>query len=492
LDRNVDGIWSVEEARADYNNLGCSLGVPLDDVFQSACRGLIRDASEAAVNGKTALDVPQEVRERRAIPKAYFEWWRGLVALCVHTDVTLCGEMMKKNLFDGAMDPKNNGARGGVIDLDSAMGYCQRLVASGGICDTALPGTYVMYRSRLEEKCGSPIYHAGSRYTNPHDEHDMLTTTSVSYKNLALYENTHSPQFLFFLILLMIVWGINLVDELKDIIDLWDFIAHFPVENEMPFLSRKARRKLTEGAKTVGKDIHGKFAGGFQSIRDKVKNAGIFAKAGEQERQGERQEESSSTATPAAAAAVDAHLEDELDEAEAEEMTITATLVQSVTIKSIARPHQLTCIITAAVRSIVWFYLAWVGCEFLLMNRTYIDLMLNGLAIFFVFELDEFLFVLLCPASTKDQLDGVRPLRFDSAIPRRGPFKALAQKYVWGLVFIPILTTVYVLRHDATQTSQVVAALRCACLHDGDHCQAGGLFNKDFWATYWDKTVQLG
>eukprot|EP00928_Gymnodinium_smaydae_P079463 TRINITY_DN63385_c0_g1_i1.p1 TRINITY_DN63385_c0_g1~~TRINITY_DN63385_c0_g1_i1.p1 ORF type:complete len:782 (+),score=126.47 TRINITY_DN63385_c0_g1_i1:82-2427(+) len=499
LDTNGDGIWTLAEAQADEANVGCIVGVALVDVMQSACRGLVRDRAETAfMTGQQPPELPYEVRHRTALPWAYFNWWRGLTALCISTDVALCGDMVSRGLFDGLLHPNiSSRARGGVTDLDTAMSYCQRLIQPGGVCDAALPGSYVMYRARLQETCGAATYTAGPRYRNPHSEHDIISTTKVSYANLDVYKNIHGAQFLFFLALVLLLWYINLVDELKDILSLWDFVWGFPNDADLPFLTpamSKRLRKIKRNIKDQASNVRERLGRGANRLGQSIGSA-----LG-------RREVSAASSVPAGDVDVSTMQEESLSgEAPAQTVLYTsqASAVDSddstdsgdpglsprtVEIKSIDVLHKMVCVAMAIIRTFVLIYLAWAGTEFMLMNLTYIDLLLNSLAIAFIFELDEFLYLFLVPETVKERLDSLKPLRFVSSLPQRGCLKLVFEKHFWGLIIIPFIVIAYVVHHDQTNTVPRLEALQCACLHTGDRCLDRKLFQEDWWAEYWSST----
>merc|ERR1719359_2286352 len=212
LDRDGDGLWTLEEARADEANLGCRLGLPVEEVFRSTCRGVQRDNEDTSENPPYNVHlVPLSVSERRAVPKAYFDWWRGLAVICVAHDVARCGELVSKGLFDGAIAAGHRLTKGGVQDLDSALDYCQRLLRPGGMCEKTLPGAYMMYRSRVAEKCGPPTFSTGTRYINPFNDRDVMSTIQVQYSLVEQYSTASSGRFCFFQGLILFLWFVYLV-----------------------------------------------------------------------------------------------------------------------------------------------------------------------------------------------------------------------------------------------------------------------------------------
>uniref|UniRef100_A0A7S0FEL6 Uncharacterized protein n=1 Tax=Pyrodinium bahamense TaxID=73915 RepID=A0A7S0FEL6_9DINO len=436
LDLNGDGKWSLAEAGEDPANFGCRIGVHLEDVFRAACRGLVKDAADNLASGWFGVPLPRSVMRRTAIPRAYFEVWRGILALCVHTDTAQCGDIISRGTFDGALSSKSNGTRGGMVDLDTAMAYCERLLTPGGICDNALPGSYVMYRSRIKEKCGVANPVTGPRHVNPHNPHDVSSIVSARWSNVESVEKMHSVEWRFFMALILVLWYVNLVDELKDIIHLLDFLHNFPVVDQWPFLPPTLSQSLSNWRNMKSMSL--------PSIASPDKDAEGGRKSAD-----------------------------------------------SIKIDSISRPHQLTVVCMAIIRSTLLVYLAFAGTYFLLSNQTFVDLLLNALALAFVFELDEFLYAFLIPEETKASLDNVTPLDYASSLPKSGPLSWLFAKPTWGLLLIPALTWVIVQINDYRTTFPTMQALQCACQQLGESCLAGRMFPRSWWDQYWGKMVLL-
>lgn len=438
LDWDGDGVWTIEEARADPANLACRIGVPTVDVFQNACRGIVQDSRDTAELLFRTSKIPASIMKGKAIPFDYFEWWQGITALCVTTDAAFCGQLMARGLFDGALNPELNGGRGAVTNLDSAMSYCGRLLTPGGICDKALPGTYTLYRSRVTEKCGEGSYSQGRRYTNPYNKHDVMSTVDVSYSTHLEYQSTHSHAFMVFLCFILFLWYSNLVDELKDVLQTFDFVVNFPVDRQIealpPNLSRSfpSMRLAREDAIKVEQDSG-------PDVVVKTYDDGT-------------------------------------------EMT---------EIRRISLFHRQTVFFIVAVRAIMLVYMTYAGTFFLLSNHTFIDLLLNSVALAFIFELDEFLYAFLVSEETKRELEACEPMRFRSSFPQHGPKAGLYKKGNWGLVIIPVLCVFIVIWNDRRNTLPILDALECACYAEGAGCHDNQLFSQEWWIQYWARTSKL-
>jgi len=462
LDLDGDGQWTLAEAQRDAANFGCQIGAQLEDIFRAACRGIVKDSEDTAQTGSSVIfQIPQVIERREAIPRAYFEWWRGTLAMCIDTDPTMCGDVIVRGTFDGAVTKHANASRGGVVDLDSALSYCERMLSPGGVCDNALPGSYVLYRARIRERCGVPNPSAGPRYVNPSNPGDVVSTLTTTWSEVEAYATTHKMSFRFFMVLILVLWYVNLVDELKSIIHLWDFLHNFPVDEGWPFTTPRMDQNIGTVRRVA-----------FNTVRKLVEDCATLQRV----------------ETPAETPADTPRRRKSKSEVDDEE---AIDFSQPGYCESIARPHQLTIVGMATVRSILLAYLAYAGTYFLLSNRSYIDLLLNALALAFIFELDEFLFVFLVPEQTKNTLEDMAPIKYNSSLPSSGIAASLLMKHMWGLLFIPALSWLVVRCNDYNNTVPMLEALECACDHVGDRCLAPAMFSKSWWDQYWAEMALL-
>lgn len=407
LDFDGDGVWTLDEAKEDSANLGCELGVATEDIFRRACGGLAKDTRETArLTGVDSL-LPESIARKRAIPHIWFIWWSGIAAMCVNTDTNLCGKLMSEGLFDEAMNPKFKGLRGDVTNLDKAMEYCGRLLSSGGICDSSLPVSYDLYRARIGEKCGAAGFSRGPRHTNPYEEDDIQGTVAIEYAVHAEYAGTRARTFLIVLCFILFLWYSTLVDELKSVMRIWDFVGNFPVND------------------------------GDEHDKDVIE--------------------------------VDGALQ----------------------IQAISRASKRLCMVMVTVRSLMFFYMSYVGTVFLLSNHSYLDLLMNSVALAFIFELDEFIYSILVSEEEQSEHEGIKPFVFMSWFPHAGHKAKFYKKANWGLFLIPAICTAMALYNDSSSTAPIVEALECACFHSGDTCADGQIFTPDWWKFYWKETAWL-
>jgi len=105
LDINGDGIWTYEEARIDHSNLGCRLGLDVEEIFRSVIQSI-----EIHVANSRGEFMASKVRsQRNSVPHKYFDVWRGLVAICMAPSEGRCGSMIRAGVFDGLLSSDRNG-----------------------------------------------------------------------------------------------------------------------------------------------------------------------------------------------------------------------------------------------------------------------------------------------------------------------------------------------------------------------------------------------
>jgi len=444
LDDNGDGVWTVEEAEADRTNLGCRLGLSPVDFFKSTVKGIINDARDTADNSYAIPLVPQSIETSTSIPKDYFEQFKGLVVLCTAADVSRCGQMIHDGFFDGAIGLKSQVARGGIHDLDSSLDFCQRMLRPNGICEQSLPHTYRLYRSRLQEKCGSPSYDVGTSHTNPHDPRDAMSVVQVSYNQLSRYEGANETQFQTFLFFILLVWYVTMVTELDRIIKTFDMLVHFEICQD-------------DSYSVFPKSVRENFRRIHQWLT--VGNLDMF------------------TQTPEASL-----IKPESD--------LNSPPSKLLIVADISRPHWAMCLTMCFIRLCLLVYMGNVGTTFLLATFGYDDLLFNAVALAFIFELPDFIYKFLISDEIKEQLEDAQTVEYPTSLPTgwRGLFTT---KAFWGLFIIPFLVFI-VCRYNYQQNIlSPLEALRCACFQSGDSCVASRRFTSEWWTQYWKETFPL-
>lgn len=138
------------------------------------------------------------------------------------------------------------------------------------------------------------------------------------------------------------------------------------------------------------------------------------------------------------------------------------------------------------VRALLLCYMAAAGVAFLITTYVYTDLLMNAVALAFVFELPEFLFAVLVGQAQQQECRNVQPLLHRTSLPDdQGVRGMLKSNNFWGLVLIPLLIFCIVHWNKVVNTGPIMEALDCACFGEGPRCSVGGKLSQHWWDSYW-------
>lgn len=231
LDTDGNGIWTHDEAKADGNHLKEKLHVSPETIFNNVLNGLHMTASYWKDYGgdNRTFYLSSDVRAGRAIPKAYFNYWKGDAMMCSLFDPNSCEAAANDGIFKEALHPGRVSAGSkGIVDLDSAIQYCYRMLQPGGGCETLLPTDFKRNRFQRWGRCGMRSLIEGGKYTNPYNADQNVHVLRTSYTAVSAYERATSRLFLFFLSLVITLWLLSLIDEVRELIKFGEFLIVFP------------------------------------------------------------------------------------------------------------------------------------------------------------------------------------------------------------------------------------------------------------------------
>jgi len=401
LDADSDGVWSWAEAVQDWANLGCRLGISQEDMFRSACRAVELDIRDGGEYRGINRVVPQFIKERKELPKSFFEWYSGLAALCSAMDQVHCSSLVAEGVFGMAMNPEY-GNSVGLRDLDSVMDYCNRLLQPDGLCTQMMPSTYMVYRSLAADKCGDASLTMGPLFRNPYNHLDSLRLLEAEFASVTTFRLVNSSSFEAFFFLVVMLWFFNLMNETKESVAVLDFLLSVEV-SKFPTSQGSSRKVMS----------------------------------------------------------------------------------------CITRPHQLLLGCMVIIRLSLLAYMSIVGTIFLASNHGFIELLCNAVALAFVFELDEFIYMFLVSSEVKKQLENLKPAYFSSKLPGPGFTSFLLKREFWGFVALPLLALSFVVWHRRWNLQPVYNALTCLCQKHVDSCVDFDQFRASWWDGYWKNQAVL-
>lgn len=412
LDTDGDGIWTIEEAKADTAKLREKHhGVSPETIFNNLISGLrtTRTFMERKGGNNTFYLTP-DVDNNRAIPKAYFNYWAGDAMMCSFFDSNSCEGVAKDGVFAEALRPGrvSAGAKG-IESLDSAIEYCYRLLSTpGGFCETLLPIEFKSNREQRWARCGESSLGEGGTYTNPYNPDQKVHTLRAAYSNLTALQRATSRLFLFFMCLIIVLWFLALIDEWSDLLKYGEFLCVYP--------------GIAPGAL------------GGQVIEGEEDTDGHIGTA--------------------------------------------------YRITGLSKTHRALLVVIYLVRILVAVMLLTLGTRFLLVQTSYIDLVLNSLALTFILEIDTVLYLLLEKDTVAD-VHGVKKIRFRTRLPIEGVRGYVLKRECWGLFLIPIMSVGLVLYFNSRDKLPVQEALTCACIQEGGNCLDAVANQATWWKDYW-------
>lgn len=160
-----------------------------------------------------------------------------------------------------------------------------------------------------------------------------------------------------------------------------------------------------------------------------------------------------------------------------------------VTIHSLAKEFRFMILVSWVFRLIITVYIGVIGTNFLLADRDYVNLLLNAVALVFVFEIDELLYSALGSAVTKLEIENTNPIEFPSYFKRDRIASRLLDRDFWGLVLLPIIVFVIIADNAHFSTRPALSALTCACNQEGPKCVDAFAYDKPWFDNFWGTTL---
>lgn len=217
LDTDGDGIWTREEVLESREELECKYSVDPLEVFDVFVKFLLKREEH--------IFIEPDLREGKAINKAYFTYASGDLIMCGYRNSNMCANLLERGIFDVPLTEGKSPRVGDTVD--SALEYCYGLLEDGGICDRTLPSTYATWKKSSVEQCfGESFEKYIFKHPNTGKEKSMLT---INYQ--ATQDYSRASQSTWFLIFKTIVIGLFFLAMWADLKDVWaqfTFVCKFP------------------------------------------------------------------------------------------------------------------------------------------------------------------------------------------------------------------------------------------------------------------------
>jgi len=219
LDTNGDGIWTREEAEIRHDPLKCKYGLNSVEIFD-VFNHIIMDR-------KDLIWIHPDVRAGKAIHKHYFDYARGDVIMCGYRNEDMCGNLLKRGVFDAPLKYGTSPRVGKTID--SALEYCRTLLQPRGVCEKFLPSSYATWKTESVEQCSEPKY---SKFQYKHNGH-VKSLLEVDYAQRRKYENARTPVFQVYKGIIVGVWILLIVSQLRGVFKILSWVLMIPGEDAL-------------------------------------------------------------------------------------------------------------------------------------------------------------------------------------------------------------------------------------------------------------------
>merc|ERR1719161_848693 len=216
LDVNGDGVWTREEVLSERKRLKCRYVVDPLEVFYVFHNFLLKR--------RALLWLHPDVVAGKMIHKPYFEYAMGDLIMCGYRNEEMCPNLLERGVFDAPLE-FGTAPRVGTT-IDSALTYCRELLRDGGTCQTTLPSTYSVWRIDSAQQCGAEENEKFT-YTHPRDG-GIKSLLTVDYAARRAFERSKTPVFLIFKGLIVAIWILAMIYELKNDIIVFTWVLRFP------------------------------------------------------------------------------------------------------------------------------------------------------------------------------------------------------------------------------------------------------------------------
>jgi hypothetical protein len=155
-------------------------------------------------------------------------------------------------------------------------------------------------------------------------------------------------------------------------------------------------------------------------------------------------------------------------------------------IHTISKFHQYSLEIVTFFRMCTVIVLLWIGLNFLARQTDYIGLLLDGVALIFIVEVEEIVYTRVIRQDARTAWEDRKAIPLKKIGLFAGSPDLLDLAWFFFLVVCAIIFMSY---YTTTVVAPLYDALKCACLSEGEHCFEAHAFSYAFWQQYWLEDV---
>lgn len=160
----------------------------------------------------------------------------------------------------------------------------------------------------------------------------------------------------------------------------------------------------------------------------------------------------------------------------------SGSVLKNDEIHTIHSSHRMALFIVTLLRIGIVLILLYVGLNFLARQTDYIGLLMDGIALVFIVEVEEIVYTRVIRQEVRTAWEG----RDSIPLKKYGLFAGQPDVLdVAWFVLLLFMSIAFLSYYTATVVEPLYDALRCACLSEGDKCREANSFSFDFWQQYW-------
>jgi len=160
----------------------------------------------------------------------------------------------------------------------------------------------------------------------------------------------------------------------------------------------------------------------------------------------------------------------------------------SFQIQSISRPHRYAMGVVTGLRFFMVIMLIWVGVSFLMRDTSWIELLLNGVAMVFIMEVANSIFTQVLDTHLQEQFLSTEPM-YVRMVGNKWMNKHPALRDILAFSCLCLVMALIMHAHLIMVDQPLSEAVECACLTEGGKCHEASAFDHNFWNKYWSEDV---
>lgn len=153
-------------------------------------------------------------------------------------------------------------------------------------------------------------------------------------------------------------------------------------------------------------------------------------------------------------------------------------------IHTIGMRHRVFFGVITLLRIVMLCVLLYVGLNFLGRQTDYIDLLLDGVALIFILEIERVLYETVLRQDVRTSWENSESIDIEKVGHPLLTSRPDLLDFLW-FVGVALAAVAFMMYYTSTVVNPLYSALQCACLSEGDSCREAHAFSASFWDQYW-------